>query len=249
MQRFTNQIALVTGGASGIGLSCVEKLIAEGAHVVVGDRNGSALEQVVSKFSDKVRGIEVDVSNWHDCENMVALALEQFGRLDVAINNAGIPAGFSNRFDEFDIEAWDKVISTNLNGVFYSMRAEAAAMRQAKSGAIVNTASVASLVANKGMASYVAAKHGVAGLTKAAALDLVEWGIRVNAVCPGFIRTPMTADLLEDQSAMPGLLAQVPMARAGEADEVASAILFLASKDSSYSTGALLTLDGGLTLW
>lgn len=246
--RFVGQVALVTGGASGIGLACVEGLLDEGASVVIADRDDAALKKLGATLGERVRTIQTDVSDPAACDAMVAFAVSEFGRLNIAVNNAGIGSGFDNDFPTFDIAAWDRVIAVNLSGAFYSMRAESAAMRKAGGGAIVNTGSVASFVGNKGMASYVAAKHGLAGLTKAAAIDLADFGIRVNCVAPGLIRTPPTEAMIADFENAGVVPAPIPMARAGEASEVARSILFLASSESSYTTGTLLTQDGGLTI-
>ncbi|MDF2638474.1 MAG: short-chain dehydrogenase [Novosphingobium lindaniclasticum] len=246
--RFKDKVAVVTGGASGIGLAATRGLLAEGAKVMIADADVERGEHEAGELGALCDFVRVDVRRPESCADMVARVLERFGRLDIAINNAGIPAPPPPSFETLPVEDWDNVISANLSGVFYAMRAEAKAMRAGGGGSIVNTGSVASVVANVGMPAYVAAKHGVAGLTKAAALDLLDAGIRVNAVGPGIIETPMTRDALRDPEIAAGYLAMTPAARPGTADEVARTILFLASDDASFTTGTLAMVDGGLTL-
>jgi meso-butanediol dehydrogenase / (S,S)-butanediol dehydrogenase / diacetyl reductase len=189
-----------------------------------------------------------DVSDFAACEAMVAHAVETYGALHIAFNNAGIPSAIGGTFEDFSIDNWDKLIATNLSGVFYSMKAEVPALKAHGGTAIVNTASIASLIAAPGMAAYVASKHGVGGLTKAAALDLISHGIRVNAICPGFVDTPMLAGAIatpEDRAAMDAL---APIGRIASAEEVAQTALFLASDAASYMVGVLLSVDGGVVI-
>ncbi|MDB5689827.1 MAG: short-chain dehydrogenase [Sphingomonas bacterium] len=249
MPRFENRVVLITGAASGIGLATARRFAAEGARVVLGDRNETAVLAAAAAIRGSggaATGIGVDVAVYAACEAMVGHAVETFGGLHIAVNNAGIPSEIGGLFEDFPVADWDRLIATNLSGVFHAMRAEVPALKASGGTAIVNTASIASLVAAPGMAAYVASKHGVAGLTKAAALDLIAHGIRVNAVCPGLIDTPMLAGAPPEAQA--AMAAQAPIGRMGTADEIAEVVLFLASDAASYMCGALMTVDGGVTL-
>lgn len=248
MDRFAGKVALVSGAASGIGLATARALAAEGAQVVLADISADQVAQAAHGVGNNASAVTVDVSDPAACQRMVAAVIERHGKLDIAINNAGIPSTVGGLFEDADIAVWDRLLAVNLSGVFYAMRAQVPPMRKAGGGVIVNTASVASVIAAPGMPAYIASKHGVAGLTKAAALDLASANIRVNAVCPGFVRTGMTEPLLAAPDVESALTAMAPIGRIAEADEIARAILFLAHSDSSYATGAMLMLDGGLSI-
>jgi NAD(P)-dependent dehydrogenase (short-subunit alcohol dehydrogenase family) len=249
--RFSNKVVLVTGAASGIGLAAAKAFASEGAKVVLADRN----VDLAAEGADAIRSaggtassVFTDVSDFAACEAMVAHTVETYGALHIAFNNAGMPSAIGGTFEDFTVDNWDTLIGTNLSGVFYSMKAEVPALKAHGGTAIVNTASIASLIAAPGMAAYVASKHGVGGLTKAAALDLISHGIRVNAICPGFVDTPMLAGAIatpEDRAAM-GALA--PIGRIASAEEVAQTALFLASDAASYMVGVLLSVDGGVVI-
>jgi len=245
--RFQGKVVLVTGGASGIGLATARAFAREGAGVVIADRDGEAAGRAAASIPGST-SIAADVGDFAACEAMVAHALASFGALHVAFNNAGMPTPIGGEFEDIPLDQWQQVMATNLSGIFHSMKAEVPAMRAGGGGAIVNTASVAALVAAPGMAAYVASKHGVAGLTKAAALDLIRHNIRVNAVCPGIVATGMTAAVVENPEMKAAAEAQVPAGRIGTPEEIAETVLFLASDAASYMVGALVTVDGGVTL-
>ncbi len=249
--RFTDKVVLITGAASGIGLAAARAFAKENARVALADRNEAQLNLVVREIGltgAEVLGVTADVSDFASCEAMVKRTVQTFGGLHVAFNNAGIPSQIGGEFEDFSVENWRRLIDTNLSGIFYSMKAEVPALKASGGGAIVNTASIASLIAAPGMAAYVASKHGVAGLTKAAALDLIRHRIRVNAICPGFVDTPMLAGAIEDPQSRRQIESTVPAQRIASAEEVAAAALFLASEDASYIVGALLSVDGGVVI-
>ena len=251
MTRFAGKVALVTGAAGGIGLAAAQAFAAEGAHVVRADRNIALARQGaqdIAATGGQASAVFVDVADPASCVAMVEFTLATYGGLHVAFNNAGIPSEIGGAFEDFTVACWDTLIGTNLSGVFYAMKAQVPALKASGGGAIVNTASIAALIAAPGMAAYVASKHGVAGLTKAAALDLIGHGIRVNAICPGFVDTPMLAGALAQPGARAAMSGQTPIGRIATPSEVAQTALFLASDAASYMVGALLSVDGGVVV-
>lgn len=245
MKNLANQVALITGAASGIGKSIALLYAAEGAKLVLSDidtTNGEAVcNQVKSKGGEAIF-VRADTSLAASNEKLVTSAFEQFGGLHIAVNNAGI-AGALNQVAEYSIEGWDKVIQTNLSGVFYGMHYQIPAIIKSGGGSIVNMASILGKVGTKGSPPYVAAKHGVVGLTEAAALEYADKGVRINAIGPGYIRTPLLNIL--DENTLHAVKALHPMGRLGTPEEVAELALWLNSDKASFVTGSYYNIDGG----
>ncbi|MBU6465687.1 MAG: SDR family oxidoreductase [Burkholderiales bacterium] len=242
-----DKVALITGGSSGIGRAVALAWAREGARVVVSDTNRDGGEQTVAQ----VRGlggealfVAADVSQPQDCEALVQRAVEKFGRLDIACNNAGI-GGPQAPTADYPLDGWAQVIGINLSGVFYGMKYQLPAMLKNGGGAIVNMASILGAVGFAGAPAYTAAKHGVVGLTQAAALEYSAQGVRINAVGPGFIHTPMISALEDNQAVNGMLVAAHPIGRLGRAEEVAELVLWLASSKASFVTGSYYPVDGG----
>ena len=249
--RFKDQSVIVTGAASGIGRATARAFAAEGARVLVADQNEAGAAAVAEELrrGGAIAAYQaVDISDYAQCEAMVATAVRLHGGLHVAFNNAGIPGSMTKKVHEYDLGEWDRMLAVNLTGVFHSIKAEVPALLASGGGAIVNTASVAAVVAAAHMASYVSAKHGVLGLTKAAALDLIPLGIRVNAVCPGAVKTAMLEPILAIPEIRAKLDADHPIGRSAEPEEVAKAVLFLASTDASFVVGHGMVVDGGVVI-
>ena len=241
---------LVTGGGGGIGRAAALAFAREGARVMVADyAAGTAAETVamVNAAGGQAITLTGDVSRSEDVKAMIAAAIAAFGRLDCAFNNAGIAGWHVQAIDqktaEWSDEAFDRMIAVNLRGVWLCMKHEILQMERQGGGAIVNTASIAGLAGLPTSCAYVAAKHGVVGLTKTAAIEYAEAGIRVNAVCPGYIRTPMTAGMTPQRGAR--VLAQTPAKRLGSPEEIAEIVVWLCSDRASYVTGAAYNVDGG----
>lgn len=242
MKDLENRVAMVTGAASGIGREIALKYAAEGAKVVVSDLNesgGHETVEMIKRNSGHSTFIKADSSKASDSEMLVRKTVEEYGALHVACNNAGI-GGPSAPTGEYPIDGWDKVIGINLSGVFYGMRYQIPAMLKSGGGAIVNMASILGQVGFKNAPAYVAAKHGVVGLTKNAALEYAAQNIRISAVGPAFIKTPMIKEI--DEKFLVGLH---PIGRLGKPEEVAEMVFWLSSPKASFVTGSYYTIDGG----
>jgi NAD(P)-dependent dehydrogenase (short-subunit alcohol dehydrogenase family) len=244
VSEFTDRVVFITGGASGIGAAAAHAFAAQGAKVVVGDVQ---LERAASVARD-VGGLAVpcDVRNDAMIAAAVAQAVAQFGTLDIAINAAGV-GGAEVRTAEYPADVWDTVIDINLTGVWRCMRHQIPVMLAAGRGTIVNVASVAGLGGFPRHSAYAASKHGVVGLTRTAALEYGRKGIRINALCPGFTRTPMVQSMLDAGLPESELTARVPIGRLGTAEEMADSVLYLCSAASAFMMGHALAIDGGLT--
>ncbi|MGR8948543.1 MAG: SDR family NAD(P)-dependent oxidoreductase [Gammaproteobacteria bacterium] len=249
MTQLSENVILVTGGSTGIGRSTAKILSAEGARVIIFDVQDDQGQQTVAEINDEggaASYMHVDVANYEQVRAAVKKIANDYGRLDGAFNNAGIE-GPALKILDYGVEDWDRVIRVNLTGVFACMKCEIEQMvNQPTGGSIVSTASVAGLVGLPGACSYNSAKHGVVGLTKTVALEYASSNIRVNAVCPGFIETPML-DRVTDASVKirDKLIGQVPMKRVASAEEIGHAVAWLMSDKSSYVTGVALPVDGG----
>ncbi|MCP5380015.1 MAG: SDR family oxidoreductase [Novosphingobium sp.] len=237
---FSGKVALVTGGASGIGAACARAFHAAGAKIVIADLNPDTASRLASELGDRAVATQLDVADSASCQAMVDLAVKQFGGLDIAVNNAGISTELAP-IPDTTVDDWRKVISINLDGVFYCLKAEMAAMKAGAS--IVNIASIMGAIARTGAAAYVASKHGVVGLTKVAALEGADRNIRVNAIGPGYIETPLLQQATLE--ALDQIAALHPLGRLGKPDEIAAAVLFLVSSSASFITGAYYPVDGG----
>lgn len=240
-----DKVALITGAGSGIGEETALLFAEEGAMLVLTDINEDAVKAVMEKI--KLAGgeavyLKADTANPADSEKSVKLALQKFGKLDIAVNNAGV-GGAQAPVGEYEIEAWNRVISINLSGVFYGMKYQIPAMLKAGAGSIINVASILGSVGYPKSAAYVAAKHGVVGLTKSAAIEYSSRGIRVNSVGPAFIRTPLLDSL--DSEILDQLAGLHPIGRLGLPREVAQMFLWLAGDRASFATGAYYPVDGG----
>lgn len=245
MKSLENKVAIITGAGSGIGKAAAILFAKEGAKVVVSDineSNGNSAVEEIKKNGGEAFFVRADSSKAEDNEALVQQTIQKYGALDIAVNNAGIggPLGLTG---EYSIDGWKKVVDINLSGVFYGLRYQIPAMLK-KGGSIVNIASILGQAGTKFSPAYVAAKHGVVGLTKAAALEYADKKIRINSVGPGYIKTPLVTNTL-DETALNGLIGLHPIGRLGESEEIAELILWLASSKSSFVTGSYYPADGG----
>lgn len=248
--RVDGKVALVTGGASGIGRATALTFAREGAQLVIADMNAEGGQQTVHMITEnggEATFVQVDVSQVREVEAMISKAVETYGRLDCAHNNAGIGSRPRAPLHECTEETWDRVLAINLKGVWLCMKYEIIQMLKQGSGTIVNTASIMGLVGSwSGTAAYNASKHGVVGLTKTAALEYATSGIRVNAVCPGYIQTPLIEEALTSNPALEAqIVARHPVGRMGKPEEIAEAVVWLCADAASFVTGHTMTVDGG----
>jgi NAD(P)-dependent dehydrogenase (short-subunit alcohol dehydrogenase family) len=256
MARFKDLSIILTGAGGGFGRRTAERLSQEGARLILSDRDEKALAETAGQLKGDYICLEGDVAAEAHHQALVDLAVKNFGRLDIALNNAGIAQSFVKLPDVTTEEA-RRIIDIDLMGVFYAMKAQLPQMEKqfragGKGGSIVNTASVAGLAGAPKLSVYSAAKHGVVGLTRSAAAEYARAGIRVNAICPSFARTRMVSDMVDtgnagEDEALANLTRGVPMRRVAEIDEIVEAILFAADPNNSFMTGQALAIDGGIT--
>lgn len=245
---FSGKVAIVTGAASGIGEATAHTFASSGAKVIVADFDTESGESVAEKIATKggvASFFKVDVSVPEQVEAMVKFAVDTYGRLDIAVNNAGI-GGAQAPTGEHPIDEWKKVVDVNLSGVFYGLRYQIPAMLESGGGSIVNMASILGSVGFANSPAYVAAKHGVVGLTKAAAVEYSAQGVRINSVGPGFIHTPLL-DANLDEETQSAIASMHPIQRMGSTQEVANLVTFLASDEAAFCTGGYYLVDGGYT--
>jgi len=247
--EFTGKVVLITGASSGIGRATALAFASEGAKVVIGDVNAEGSQETVRLIVEaggEASAMACDVSSPDDAAALVAHAVETFGAVDIAFNNAGIE-GTGAMVADYDVDVWNRVIAINLTGVFLCMKFQIEQMLKQGGGAIVNNASILGTVGFASASPYVAAKHGVLGLTRTAAIEYATRGIRVNAVCPGFIETPMLerGGITTDPAVKKMIESSHPMGRLGTSEEIADAVLWLCSKRASFVTGHPLLVDGG----
>ena len=245
MSGFSGKAALVTGGASGIGAATARRLAAAGAQVMVADLNVQAGEALAAELGDGAAFFRCDVAEPAQVEAMVKAAATAYGRLDILVNNAGI--GSLGETPDLDPATWRQVLAIDLDAVFHACRHAIPVMRQGGGGAIVNTASISGMAGDYGFAAYNAAKAGVINYTRTLAIDHAKDNIRVNALCPGLIDTPLSAGLKAIQGLERHWTGLIPMGRPGKPEEMAAVVFFLLSDEASYMTGSIVVADGGVT--
>lgn len=245
MKKLENKTVFITGGLSGIGKACAIAAAKEGANIAIADMKSDSILDAMNEIkreNSKAIFIECDVSEFEQVRMAIEKVISKFGTIDIALNNAGI-GGEANKVGDMTSEAWLKVIGVNLNGVFNCMKFELAQMEKQKKGVIINMSSILGKVGFPTSAHYVAAKHGVIGLTQTAALEYATLGIRINAICPGFIDTPLLSKVKDADKQH--IIELHPMKRLGKSEEIANGFIFLASEDSSFISGTTIEIDGG----
>ncbi len=244
--RLKDKVAIITGGAQGIGYSIASLMAKEGARIVVADVQEESVKKAADtlhqEFNVETLALKVDITQGADCDAMVKSTLDKFQRIDILVNNAGITK--DNLVMRMSDDEWDKVIAVNLKGAFLCTRAVCRPMMKQRSGRIINICSIVGLMGNAGQANYSASKGGLIAMSKTCAREFSSRNILVNAIAPGFIKTRMTEALSEEQKQK--LSSLIPLERLGEAEDVAKAALFLASEDSSYITGQVISVNGGM---
>lgn len=246
MKSLENKVAIITGGGSGIGKAIAMLYSSEGAKIVVSDIDEEGSNKVISEIKEKggeAIFVRTDTSVPDDSKNVVEQAVKHFGGLHIAVNNAGI-GGPLGPISDYPIDGWDKTIAINLSGVFYGLRYQLPAIQESGGGSIVNVASILGMAGTQNSGAYVASKHGVIGLTKASALECADKGIRINAIGPGYVLTPLVQDSL-DEGTIDALVNLHPMGRLGTPNEIAELALWLNSEKASFVTGAYYNVDGG----
>lgn len=249
--RFQDKIILVTGGNSGIGRATAKAFAREGATVIIAARRADAGLAVLEEIQNEkglARFIQTDVTKRLEIDNLFTIIKEEYGRLDCAFNNAGVSSSSMRRFVNTTMDEWNSMMNTNLKGVWLCMKHEIPLMLK-QGGAIVNNSSIAGICTEVGLSIYAASKHAVLGLTRAAALDYAHKNVRINAVCPGFIHTPMLEEPWKDNPHIKDLtLAMIPMKRFGRPEEIAGAVLWMCSEEASFMTGKEMVVGGGQTI-
>lgn len=247
--RFQDKVVLVTGGNSGIGRATALAFAREGACVVIAARREDKGDAVVSEIKNtqgKARFVPTDVTKREDIEALFKVIADEYGRLDCAFNNAGVSSPTMRRIVNTTMEEWDWMMNTNVKGVWRCMKQEISLMLKQGGGAIVNNSSIAGICTEVGLSVYAASKHAVLGLTRAAALDYAHRKVRINAVCPGFIHTPMLEEPWQQNPQIKDLtMAMVPMRRFGRPEEIGSAVLWMCSEEASFMTGKEMVIGGG----
>lgn len=242
--RLKNRVSIIAGGAGGIGSSIAERFASEGSHVIVADRDTARAQAVAARVGGAA--LTVDVARADSVDALVEQVLLSHGRVDAVVNCAGV-GRIGSVFDTTP-ESWDETLSINLTGVFLLGRRAAIEMAKARSGKIINVASVTGIVGYAGRVAYCVSKAGVVMLTKAMALDCAPFNVQVNAICPGVVRTPMTEPALSDPAFLTQKLADVPLGRLGKPEDMAAAAAYLASSDADFVTGHALIVDGGMSV-
>lgn len=243
--RFSDKTVVITGGASGIGAAAARRFHTEGAAVVIADLDDAKGAALAAELGARAVYHKADVSDWPDVDALMQAAVDTFGRLDILFNNAGI--GSFGETPDLTVEQWRRVIAIDLDAVFYGSKAAIPHMRKVGGGAIINTASASGMAGDYGFTAYNAAKGGVINYTRACAIDHARENIRVNAVCPGPVETPILMGIMEVPGLHEAWVKTVPAKRFAKPEEIAAVVAFLASEDASYVTGAIIPVDGGLT--